>query len=312
MAYITRANFKRISFHLNEKQYDGEQAIVCEEIPQIHFEYFNKSERQALQAFKEFVLHPEIILNPEYHKLRKVDTKTYVFESVAAYHCDINCEKLNQDFNGILLPDKIKEQGDEKIEEFRQWYKDNLHFLEEDKSDIFGLHLYAKYGIRLDDIGILNKKNSGSYTFDNYSLEDICNQIVELTKDFKKWLLDEPDKKTSDLRQYSFFNIAYNGKCAYLGDSSYKNTEHIDTINSRNKSRFTAEEIRDCLYEAQHKFKIPMIDLLKKYYMIKYNADTDVAVNVLESLGFKPCSKCYPTTSEDPLHLHRTEIIMNL
>ena len=46
--------------------------------------------------------------------------------------------------------------------------------------------------------------------------------------------------------------------------------------------------------------------------MIKYNADTDVAVNVLESLGFKPCSKCYPTTSEDPLHLHRTEIIMNL
>lgn len=312
MAYITRANFKRISFHLNEKQYDGEQAIVCEEIPQIHFEYFNKSERQALQAFKEFVLHPEIILKPEYHKLRKVDTKTYVFESVAAYHCDINCEKLNQDFNGILLPDKIKEQGDEKIEEFRQWYKDNLHFLEEDKSDIFGFHLFAKYGIRLDDIDILNKKNSGSYTFDNYSLEDICNQIVALTKDFKKWLLDEPDKKTSDLRQYSFFNIAYNGKCAYLGDSSYKNTEHIDAINSRNKSRFTAEEIRDCLYEAQHNFKIPMIDLLKKYYMIKYNADTDVAVNVLESLGFKPCSKCYPTTSEDPLHLHRTEIIMNL
>ena len=115
MAYITRANFKRISYQLNEKQYDGELEIVCEEIPQLHFAYFNKAEKQAILAFKEFILHPEIILQPEYRKLNKKDTKTYVFESVAAYHCNIECDKLHQDFNGVLLPTKIKEQGDEKM-----------------------------------------------------------------------------------------------------------------------------------------------------------------------------------------------------
>ena len=94
MAYITRANFKRISYKLNEKRYDGELEIVCEEIPQVHFEYFNKTEKQAILAFKEFVLHPEIILQPEYRKLRKMDTKTYVFESVAAYHCNMDCAIL--------------------------------------------------------------------------------------------------------------------------------------------------------------------------------------------------------------------------
>lgn len=304
MAYITRANFKRISCQLNEKQYDGELVIVCEDIPQLQFEYFNRAEKKAILAFKEFVLHPDIILQPEYRKLNKKDTKTYVFESVAAYHSNIDCDKLHQDFNGILLPEKIKNQGDAKIEEFRQWYRDNMHLLAEDKEDIFELHMSSKFGVKINEIGYLDKKNSGPTMIDNYSLEEICNQITSLAESFRTWLFTANDKETSDLRRYAFLNIAYRGKCTYWGDSYFKSKENIKTIQERNKSRFSAEDILKCLYEAHHDFKVPMIDLLKKYYMIKYNSKSDVAINVLESLGFKPCSKCYAVSVNNPSRIH--------
>ncbi len=307
MAYITRANFKRISYQLNEKQYDRDLVIVCEEIPQVHFEYFNKAEKQAILAFKEFVLHPEIILQPEYRRLRKMDTKTYVFESVAAYHCNLDCDKLNQDFNGVLLPEKIKKQGDEKIEEFRQWYSENMHFFAENKKDIFDMHLKAKFGVSLNDCVFLDKKNSGATSMENYSLDEICKQIVELTMSFKEWLLDDNNKEISDMRRYAFQIIAYNGKCTYLGESSYKSEEHLEAIQARNHSRFSAEDIQKCLYEVHQSFKVPMIGLLKKYYMIKYNAESNVDVNVLEALGFKPCSKCYPASFDNPFRLRCIE-----
>ena len=183
MAYITRANFRRISYQLNNQKIvkldDVDNVILCEDIPSIKFDYLNKKEKQKLLAFKEFVLHPEIIFKPEYNKLNTNDTKKYIFESVAAYHFDPDCEKLNQDFNGLLLPDKIKEQGDDKIIEFRHWYRENMHLLEEDKKDIFEMHLLTRFGIHRNEIEIVDKKNSGTRELENYSTEDICAQIKE-------------------------------------------------------------------------------------------------------------------------------------
>ena len=40
-----------------------------------------------------------------------------------------------------------------------------------------------------------------------------------------------------------------------------------------------------------------MIELLKRYYMIKYNTKTEVDINILKSLGFKPCSICCATSN---------------
>ncbi len=297
MAYITRANFKRISWSLNDKQYKGELVVVCEELPQLRFDYLNKCEKQALLAFKEFVLNPEIILKPEYRRLNNIDTKQFVFEGTSAYHCDAECDLLNKDFDGILLPKKIKEKGDAKVEEFRIWYKENMHLLDEGKDERakFQLHLWAKFGLELRDIDHLHKGNSGSTDFENYSLEEVCNEMLKLTNSFKEWVLNDPDKNLQELRKYSFFDIAYNGKCTYLGNPDYKKEEHLNDIRNRNQSRFSEEEIRSCLEEAHNTFKLPMIELLKKYYMIKYNSNNKVDRNVLEALGFKPCSQCYPS-----------------
>ena len=295
MAYITRANFRRISYQLNEQQIikldDTNNVILCEDIPSLKFDYLNKMEKQMLLAFKEFVLHPEIIFKPEYNKLNTHDTKKYIFESVAAYHFDPDCEKLNQDFNGLLLPDTIKEQGDDKIIEFRHWYRENMHLLEEEKKDIFEMHLLTRFGIHRNEIEIVDKKNSGTRELENYSTEDICAQIKELSLKFKSWLCDNPNKEEHKLRFYSFIQIAYKGRCTYLGDD-YEMEKHLAEIHERNKSKFTDQEILDCLREAHTEYKLPMIELLKKYYMIKYNADTKVDVNILEALGFKPCSAC--------------------
>ena len=295
MAYITRFNFKRISHQLDEKKIINtdniDSILLCEDLPNIKFAYMNKLEKQGLLAFKEFVLHPEIIFNPEYRKVKFKDTKMFVFETPAAYHLDSNCSKLHQDFNGVLLPDKIKEQGDEKIKEFRQWCRENMHFLEEDKKDIFEMHLQMKFNIHRSEIEIIDRKNSGTQEFENYSLTELCNQIKELTEQFRVWLLGSINVIERNLRIYSFNEIAHKGKCTYLGDD-YGQEKHLAEIHERNKSKFTDQEILDCLKEAHTKYKLPMIELLKKYYMIKYNADTKVDVNILEALGFRPCSAC--------------------
>ena len=48
MAYITRANFRRISYQLNDQKIvkldDVENVILCEDIPSIKFDYLNKKE----------------------------------------------------------------------------------------------------------------------------------------------------------------------------------------------------------------------------------------------------------------------------
>ena len=295
MAYITRANFKSISRHLDAKKIINKENIdsilLCEDLPEIKFTYMNKMEKQSLLAFKEFVLNPEIIFNPEYRKNIFVDTKMYVSEIPAAYHIDPSCSKLHQDFSGVLIPTKIKEQGEDIIKEFRQWYRENEHLLEEDKKDVFEMHLQMKFGIHRSEIEIIDKKNSGTQKFENYSLTEVCEQITNLTIKFKAWLLDCTNAEVKSLRLYSFQEIAYNGKCSYLGDD-YGVEKHLSEIHERNKSKFTDQEILTCLKEAHTEYKLPMIELLKKYYMIKYNADTKVDVNILEALGFRPCSAC--------------------
>ena len=69
MAYITQYNFKRISNLLDAKKIINKDNIdsilLCEDLPAIKFGYLNKIEKQGLLAFKEFVLHPEIIFNAE-------------------------------------------------------------------------------------------------------------------------------------------------------------------------------------------------------------------------------------------------------
>ena len=295
MAYITRANFRRISYQLNEQQMikldNTNNVILCDDIPSLKFDYLNKMEKQMLLAFKEFVLHPEIIFKPEYNKLNTHDTKKYIFESVAAYHFDPDCEKLNQDFNGLLLPDKIKEQGDDKIIEFRHWYRENMHLLEEEKRDIFEMRLFTRFGIHPREIEIVDRKNSGTREFDNYSLEEICHKINDLTCEFDSWIYDQSDNQELELRKYSFLDIAYKGKCTYLG-GDYNRKKNMENIQKRNTSNFSTEAIIECLKEAHERFKLPMIELLKKYYMIKYNTKTEVDINILKSLGFKPCSAC--------------------
>lgn len=296
MAYITQFNFKRISNLLDAKKIINKDNIdsilLCEDLPAIKFGYLNKIEKQGLLAFKEFVLHPEIVFNPEYRKIKFVDTKRFVFEFPAAYHLDPECSNLHQDFDGIAIPEKIREQGDEKITEFRQWYRENMHLLEEDKVDTFEMHLQMKFGIHKSEVDVIHRENSGSYELENYSITEVCEQITNLTMTFKAWLLESSDAKERALRLYAFNEIAYGGKCTYLGDDFGKK-KHIAEICERNKSKFTDQEILDCLKDAHTKYKLPMIELLKKYYMIKYNADTKVDVNILEALGFRPCSACF-------------------
>ena len=157
------------------------------------------------------------------------------------------------------------------------------------------MRLFTRFGIHPREIEIVDRKNSGTREFDNYSLEEICHKINDLTCEFDSWIYDQSDNQELELRKYSFLDIAYKGKCTYLG-GDYNRKKNMENIQKRNTSNFSTEAIIECLKEAHERFKLPMIELLKKYYMIKYNTKTEVDINILKSLGFKPCSACCPNS----------------
>jgi hypothetical protein len=234
---------------------------------------------------------PEMFVEDIYQKVKVEDRFMYVYEGDApCYHQREDCERLNAEFRNFIIPHSIRERGTDCVIRFREWFKENIYLLD-GKKDIFEMHLQMKFNIHRSEIEIIDRKNSGTQEFDNYSLTDLCNQIQELTRQFKAWLIDSTNVNERSLRVYSFNEIAYKGTCTYWGDD-YGAEKYLVEIHKRNKSKFTDQEISDCLKEAHTKYKLPMIELLKKYYMIKYNADTKVDVNILEALGFRPCSAC--------------------
>ena len=253
---------------------------MCEDFPTEKYIFLNKAEKRKLLMFKKILTHPEIAVDSAYQRVEFHDTHTYVDEFRPAYHKNPKCERLLHDFDGVVIPQKIREKGIDAIEQFRQWYRDNQHYLEEDKDDLFYTLLHARWHVQKNEIDIVSRNNSGSTYFEN-TIDECHDKIVRLLEEWKEWLDDD---KRGSIRQASF-RYSYGAKNAYLGDKEeelpYNNTGYSDLV------------IKKCMSEMQHKFKEPIIDLIRQYYMIKYNPNLEMNENVLNQLGFGKCKDCY-------------------
>ena len=287
MAYITNANFRRITRELdvpNGKDFTFDDIVIWQSpkgtvLDKDQPYIFGWWEVNKLLAFKEFCKH-------FYRKIEKPqDSFRYIdAERSPAYHCDINCEAMHSSLRRIEIPESIRKQGKEKVIEFRTWWKEN-ESLRESKPDAFVAELNLIFHTDLRNYEVEDRGNSGVYELDdNRSIEEIDNNIRDLFNGVFAWAKE--DRK----RWKIFLKFKH---LSFLGNSD--NSINIDL------GDYSEGEVKEVLKHV-HPIKEEIMEDLKKLYQRRYIPDLDFQTSLLESLGFVPCFTCVGTVSGEMIN----------
>lgn len=269
MAFITSHNAYKIVHRNNLKS-----ANLTGEIYKWKIYILSKYEEQSLLAIQELMKNPEKYFTDIYNPIYVPDSKKFVYkEQQPAYHQFDDCERLLADYSNIELPQEIKERGDAEIERFRNWFKENSYDLGKDPVR-FSMRMQLAFKISINPKSI-NYDNSGSTNFSNVSIAELENSIDNLLRESGRFYYAS-EKNTSILYQF--------GKI-----SSIAFTENPLKCNNTN---YSDDEVKEFLKEYHRKFKIPLKNLLIKYYQVKLNPQLKFSENLLEALGLKLCSCC--------------------
>ena len=268
MPFITNYNLARIA--------EGYQVDLSTagELYKKPIYFFNKAEKEKLLKIKELLKINEDKGIRAFAKIeRDTDTQSLVFEGGSpAYHDLINCPTLNAEYLNFPIPQKVKEEN--RIGEFRKWFKANMHFVLSGNEIIFRKRLAEEFDVELK--GKIQIANSGPTNFEDLTLDELEARIDAILLDAASFY-----KKSSGTEQKV---ISKYGARAFLYNSKYEIKD--------NDTGMHVDELRAFLYSYDTKFKTPLKDLLKKYYMVKYNPNLEFKGSLLEQIGFKKCSKC--------------------
>lgn len=270
MAYITLANANSIIFKSDLKQVDLKKQLY-----KIPVYFLSTYEKNALLAFQELLADPEKYFTHIYKPYTTVDTYTLVFEGTQpAYHKDSTCSRLNADFENYEIPSEIQSQGITKVHEFRLWFSQVMHLLE-DRPDVFVARLQAKWGI-LTNVNSIVLDNSGNTHVENYSIEDLEPQIDSCIKNAGRFYYRDGKTKII-LSQYSKYASLWKKK---------------DPLRN-NHTGYSDAEVKALLKYYDNTFKKPLKRNLMEYYRLKLNPDIQMEGYLLERLGFRSCAKCH-------------------
>jgi len=212
-----------------------------------------------------------------YEKLEKKSNNSYVFVGgIPSYHKYESCPKLGSDFFNYKIPESIKKQGEEKIEEFRQWFRENFELLKNDE-EAFKMRLQLKY--KVFTIEIVNYTNSGFDYVENYTKEILFTRINSLISNAGDYFKSQKDEVQKLIKYYQ-----------------RKTFMVIQDLKLDNLFGFTEDNVKLILKEYHYMFVEPtkyyLLELIKVNY--KDKIDTfELGESLLASLNFKPCQFCY-------------------
>lgn len=291
MAYITNANFRRITREFDvpkDKNFSFDDIVIWESpngnvVDKKHPYIFGWWEVNELLTFKEFCKDTKMAVEHFYRKIEKPqDSFKYIDpERRPAYHCDRNCEAMHSSLHRIEIPEIIRVQGKDKVQEFRTWWK-NHESIREEKPDAFVAQLNLKFGTDLRGYEVEDKSNSGVHDMtDNRSVEEINQEIRTKFNDLYQWAKGEERRKKIFIK---FKTVSF------LGNS--------DKPIEADKGDFSEDEIKAVLREV-HTRKREVVEELKRLYQRRYIPDLNFQSSLLESLGFVPCYTCMGGISEE-------------
>ena len=238
--------------------------------------FFNKLDKSNLLYFRMWCENPSLKPDSIYRAYDYSDKKNYVYEgNKPAYHKYECCPNLHSNFKNFKIPQQIKDMGDDKIKEFRNWFKENEEIFTK-YNDQYKLRLKVKYGIDAfqNDL-VVNFENSGSVFKENLTLERIEKRIDSILDNYKYYFLSN-EKRKKALSEFQ--------KKAYLFKKDYKFI---------NNSGYSDIELKNLILELEAWFIKPTIEYLQEYYKIYYCNDIEIQKEIFEALNFKPCGHCY-------------------
>lgn len=280
MAYLTKSNINRIMSKADLGKMELKGGIYKRRIY-----FFNMQERQRLLAYYLLYKNPEAFASI-YVKIQNEDTFSFVFEGgTPAYHFDSSCSKLVSDFINFKIPKQIKDAGSNTVLEFRSWFRETETqklLIENEERFLAALHLrFIKYIPSKPEP--VRYKNTGYQAVENVNLEGLEFKINNL--------LDEADAFRQNSSSVIQRAIIYFEKHTYLARTGKPIPN--DLPNPETMLGIKEEELRLLLIDYENKFKVPVSELLKDYYRIKFNPDLKFEGLLLDQLGLKKCATCF-------------------
>ena len=251
MAFITSHNDYKIVHRNNLKT-----ANLTGDIYKWKIYIFSKYEEQSLLAIQELMKNPEKYFTEIYDPIYIFDSKKYVYkEQQPAYHLYDHCERLHADFSNFELPQEIKDRGDDEIERFRKWFKENSYDLGKDPAR-FSMRLQLAFKISINPKSI-NYENSGGTDFSNVTVAELENSIDNLLRQAGRFYYAS-EKNTRILYQF--------GKISSIA--------FTDNPLKCNNTNYSDDEVKEFLKDYHRKFKLPLmaIEELEAWYFGDWEA----------------------------------------
>lgn len=264
--YITNFNASRIIASLNHQLWFGTDTIFHKQ-----FKWLNIREVSELHAYYFLYVNPSKITS--IYKRINPKRNDFVFESSPAYHTYQDCTLMKSPFENFKIPDSIKKQGNDKINEYRKYFSTNKELIE-NEFDFFKDRVRWKFGVDCVPEKI-NRDNSGITETDNYSLEEIREKV--------RYVISETKKFTQKSNKNKVIVDKF-GEKAFLAEKKI--------APKYNYTDYSNEEIWEVLNEFNEHFKKPYKKYIVEFFRISKNPDLAFENNLLNQLGFVECKKC--------------------
>lgn len=280
MAYITKSNANKIISGVDLKAVEFSGILYKRPVY-----FFNELERNRLLAFYNFYKNPGLFTQ-KYQKIESKDNFEFLWEGgMPAYHKDNSCEKIHSSFRNFRIPEKIRNQGHDAVLKFKKLAKEaNKNNVLNENSAAFMESMRIEFNEPyLSEIEPVKYDNSGQDFIENIRLEELENKIDELFIGVNKFICDKDDYVHKLITWYDKYTY-----CATKGLPFPQGAHPFDE-----KLGTSEDELRMILKSFENKFKVPIANLLKEYYRIRFNPDLLFEGELLEQLGFKKCSFCF-------------------
>jgi|APHig6443717497_1056834.scaffolds.fasta_scaffold20411_4 hypothetical protein len=268
ISYITNSKAKEIIRGLKpEKEYTNQQLDNLYKSKVGHI--LSKKEMAALQILKEFYSEENFKLE-SYKKIQRQhkNNRQYILNksSSPSYHHNSQCTALASKFENYKLPDEIKHRGEKEVDDFINFFIENLNTLRE-KPDVFNFRLYTRFKIH-EPIEQVSFENSGVHEIANLDLVELEKKIDQLLFDAEKFKSRNPETKNLIIQK------------GYGTDRELRKPQK--------------QEDYEILTEWHKKYKGDLKHLLGEYFRVKLNPDLKFESTLLNQLGFTPCKICTP------------------